>query len=192
MYAFTARVNHSCDPNMGMVSKEGFHVAHKIGFKLSQGGGMLVAYAKREIAAGERLTFCYGDAEVVGWDVGKRREYLKDTYGFECGCERCVREMAGGATVCPPVAAAPEELEEIDDPEPEPPAPAEAPQKAVAEPPKAVEEEPPSAPVAKDVGPPIAVESAAAQEVPVGYYVAAGAVAVAAVVVFAALRRYKL
>ena len=47
--------------------------------------------AKRDIKAGEELTMCYVDE---GGDVATRREELRD-YGFECGCERCVREAAG-------------------------------------------------------------------------------------------------
>lgn len=36
VYAFISRVNHSCEPSCGMVSKEGFHAARSIGFKLAQ------------------------------------------------------------------------------------------------------------------------------------------------------------
>ena len=47
--------------------------------------------AKRDIKAGEELTMCYVDE---GGDVATRRAELRD-YGFECACERCVREAAG-------------------------------------------------------------------------------------------------
>ena len=91
VYAFTSRVNHSCDPTLGMVTKEGFHISKKIGFKLDQGGGMRVAYAKKPLVPGTRLSFNYADAEVLTWDVKRRREHLKESYGFVCGCERCER-----------------------------------------------------------------------------------------------------
>ena len=50
-----------------------------------------VQVAKRDIKAGEDLTMCYVDE---GGDVATRRAELMD-YGFECACERCVREAAG-------------------------------------------------------------------------------------------------
>ena len=68
---------------------------------------MLVAYAKKPLVPGTRLSLNYADAEVLTWDVKRRREHLKESYGFVCGCERCEREAAEEGEeppVCKPVA----------------------------------------------------------------------------------------
>ena len=66
---------------------------------------MLVAYARRDIHPGERLSFCYGDAELMTWEVARRRAHLLEKYGFTCGCERCVREAAAMPGAAKPASA---------------------------------------------------------------------------------------
>ena len=57
VYAFTSRVNHCCMPSMGMVSKEAYCQEHRIATTVEEAGGVMLAYAKRDLEAGERLTF---------------------------------------------------------------------------------------------------------------------------------------
>ena len=51
-----------------------------------------MAYAKRDIAPGERLTINYGPDELVAWSLEERRKVLHERFAFVCGCERCVAE----------------------------------------------------------------------------------------------------
>ena len=106
VYAFTSRVNHSCAPSMGMVSKELYCKQHRITFTVEEAGGVLLAYSKRDLKAGERLTFNYGPDELVGWGLNERRAFLWERLNFVCGCERCEAEAAAVESA--------EEIEEID------------------------------------------------------------------------------
>lgn len=51
LYAFTSRVNHSCDPSLAMASKEAHLMAYGRPFDVSKDGGKIVAYATRDVSA---------------------------------------------------------------------------------------------------------------------------------------------
>ena len=99
LYAFMSRVNHSCNPSLAMASKEAHSKAHGWPFDAAKEAGVIVAYAVRDLAKGERLTFNYAQSSMPAagdeqWGVQRRRTFLMETLGFLCGCELCVREAA--------------------------------------------------------------------------------------------------
>ena len=98
VYAFMSRGNHSCWPSVSVVPARVYASQNGTETCTEQSGGILLAYAQRDLAPGDRLTYNYGPAELVtSWGLAKRREYLLAELGFECGCERCVAEEAGEA-----------------------------------------------------------------------------------------------
>ena len=92
LYANTSRVNHCCDPSIATTTKKQFCLTHKIKFNFESDAGVKMAYAKRDIAPGERLTINYGPDELVAWSLEERRKVLHERFAFVCGCERCVAE----------------------------------------------------------------------------------------------------
>ena len=71
-----ARTNHSCAPNTEFITNERLHTQDLI--------------AVRPIKAGEEITLSYLPANGEGSDVAtKRRDYLKEYYGFYCICQAC-------------------------------------------------------------------------------------------------------
>ena len=45
---------------------------------IEESGGVLLAYANRDLTPGECLTFNYGPPELVAsWDLAKRRAFLR-------------------------------------------------------------------------------------------------------------------
>ena len=94
VFVYISRVNHSCNPSMGMVTKQDFCKAKRIGYRHNEDGGVLLAYAKRDLHEGDRLTFNYGPEELITLPVAERRQLLFDRLNFWCGCERCVAEAA--------------------------------------------------------------------------------------------------
>ena len=117
LYLNISRVNHSCEPSMGMLSKESFCKGNRIAFKVERDGGVLLAYAKHDLQPGDRLTFNYGPSEMLGMPVRERRQLLFERLSFRCGCERCVREMAEETVKCGEASEVLEELEELEVPE---------------------------------------------------------------------------
>lgn len=108
LYVFTALGNHSCDPNMTIVSKREFCELYGEPYTVQEHAGVLVAIAKREIQSGERLTYNYAPHGFdLSWDVHERRAFMLERKGFQCGCERCVAELAAAA----PVAGAKAEVQ---------------------------------------------------------------------------------
>lgn len=98
VYKFISRVNHSCAPSMAIVPARVYakQRGSGVGESVEESGGVLLAHAIRDLLPGERLTFCYGPAELAQhWDLQKRREYLRAELGFTCNCERCAAEEAG-------------------------------------------------------------------------------------------------
>lgn len=73
-----ARLNHACSPNAMyyLVPDTLTHVVH----------------ATRDIAVGEEITVSYIG---VMQGIDSRRRMLREGFGFECGCERCLREEKG-------------------------------------------------------------------------------------------------
>ena len=72
VYACTSRINHSCSPNVSMVTKETFCKQHRIACSVDQAdGGVKMAVATRDIKQGERLTFSYQN-EVTSPSMGVR------------------------------------------------------------------------------------------------------------------------
>eukprot|EP00928_Gymnodinium_smaydae_P026215 TRINITY_DN20654_c0_g1_i1.p1 TRINITY_DN20654_c0_g1~~TRINITY_DN20654_c0_g1_i1.p1 ORF type:complete len:334 (-),score=77.45 TRINITY_DN20654_c0_g1_i1:118-1119(-) len=66
-----AMVNHSCMPNCA----------------LRMEGRMMCVYALRDLKAGSQVSVSYNNLRVK---ASERRLKMKNTWGFECVCERCV------------------------------------------------------------------------------------------------------
>lgn len=79
VYLEASLLNHSCQPSLCQYRPEGSATLHFL--------------AIEAIAKGEELSVCYFDAG----DLNRRREYLWDTYLFECQCRRCREEEQGSA-----------------------------------------------------------------------------------------------
>lgn len=121
VYSSISRVNHSCAPAMTIEPARLYaqrHALDGIGESVEESGGMLIAVAARELQAGERLTFCYGPAELAqSWDLHKRRDFLLNELGFTCGCERCVveEEAERACTACTATEGGLEDVPELPD-----------------------------------------------------------------------------
>ena len=74
MYPSASYFNHSCDPNIA---------------KVRQGRTVLFVTSK-EVQAGEELCISYGHTER---QVAERRQVLRDWWGFNCNCSRCISEL---------------------------------------------------------------------------------------------------
>ena len=74
MYPSASYFNHSCDPNIA---------------KLRQ-GRTIVFVTSKEVQAGEELCISYGHTER---QVEERRQVLRDWWGFNCNCSRCISEL---------------------------------------------------------------------------------------------------
>ena len=92
LFPFTSRINHSCDPTIGMALRKAYQRARGSAEYMLDDGDVHLAYALRHLLPFERLTFNYGPEELLGWNVTRRRAYLFERLGFVCGCERCVEE----------------------------------------------------------------------------------------------------
>jgi hypothetical protein len=70
--------NHSCEPSV---------------VKRRDGRAWVFTTA-RDVDEGEELCISYlGHREVKEWDVTSRQNRLKNSWDFECGCTRCIREI---------------------------------------------------------------------------------------------------
>jgi SET and MYND domain-containing protein len=78
IYLEASLLNHSCQPTLGDFRADN--------------SASLRFLAIEPIAKGEELTICYFDAG----DLDSRRDYLRNTYLFECQCVRCREEERGG------------------------------------------------------------------------------------------------
>ena len=76
LFQTVSRLNHSCRPNISIEFPSGTFCAE----------GILV----REVLAGEELTISYVNENLP---VEKRRKKLKDFFGFDCMCEKCLEEL---------------------------------------------------------------------------------------------------
>ena len=95
LYAFGSLFNHSCAPNVTVISKEAFCRLNGRPYHVEREGGNVVFLALRDIAAGERLTTSYVAGERrEALSVTQRRELLREQFSFVCGCARCVDEEA--------------------------------------------------------------------------------------------------
>lgn len=72
-----AMANHSCNPNAS----------------LDCVGRTVHLSALRDIEEGEQVFISYIDEDLP---VDERKAMLRERYFFDCGCERCAREMAEG------------------------------------------------------------------------------------------------
>jgi len=80
VYMLPSLLNHSCDPNIDAVWRDG--------------DATLTLAARRDIAAGEELNITYIDA---GLPATERRQLLLNGYGFVCMCPACVDELGDDA-----------------------------------------------------------------------------------------------
>ena len=76
-------MNHHCEPNVTLLKEEAEE----------ERDGRVVARLTRDVAEGEELCNSYVD---ISLPYKKRARELRE-YGFECKCERCVREAAAAA-----------------------------------------------------------------------------------------------
>ena len=74
IFPLASSLNHSCDPNceVAYVDDSRVHIL-----------------AKRSISRDEECTIAYVDPDLDGEE---RREELKETYGFDCECDVCIRD----------------------------------------------------------------------------------------------------
>jgi len=68
-------INHSCEPNAYYEVDEE-HITIR---------------AQKDIPEGNPITICYND-DWLDLPLKKRREEIKNSYYFDCGCERCIAE----------------------------------------------------------------------------------------------------
>ncbi|OQO02260.1 hypothetical protein B0A48_11814 [Cryoendolithus antarcticus] len=76
LYPDASYFNHSCEPNVAKKRK----------------GRTWEFWTSGAVKEGEELCISYLGGDEKGLDVTGRRERLKGTWGFECGCGRCVRD----------------------------------------------------------------------------------------------------
>eukprot|EP00966_Prymnesium_polylepis_P037625 873601-Prymnesium_polylepis.1 len=81
LYAKVALFNHSCWPTC----------ARKDG-----GSGRASVYTVREVAVGEELTVSYSDSLSL-LPTPLRRVFLANSFGFQCGCDRCSAPLGSPA-----------------------------------------------------------------------------------------------
>lgn len=77
VFAHSARLNHSCNPNCYVSWNEA----------LDQ--GKLCTRAIRDIYEDEELLICYDENELLLESLQARTRSLKEKYGFDCDCEAC-------------------------------------------------------------------------------------------------------
>lgn len=83
LYPMQATLNHSCSPNVTLLKETVDEEAD----------GRVVARTTADVAQGEELCNSYVD---ISLPLRRRRRELRE-YGFDCTCERCVRELAAAA-----------------------------------------------------------------------------------------------
>ena len=74
MYPAASYFNHSCEPNVVK----------------TRDGRVMRFVTLRSVDKGAELCISYGHIEK---DVQERRETLRDIWGFECNCPRCIWEI---------------------------------------------------------------------------------------------------
>jgi hypothetical protein len=74
MYPSASYFNHSCDPNIAKV----------------RCGRAVLFVTSKEISKGEELCISYGHTER---QVEERQQVLRDWWGFNCNCHRCIKEL---------------------------------------------------------------------------------------------------
>ncbi|CAJ1934017.1 unnamed protein product [Cylindrotheca closterium] len=73
LFLTTARMNHSCRPSATHIWRPDLQKT--------------VVFATRRIEIGEEIFTTYGPPECL--DTEGRRDYLREKFSFECGCEMC-------------------------------------------------------------------------------------------------------
>jgi len=74
MYPSASYFNHSCDPNITKVRR----------------GRSVLFVTSKEISKGQELCISYGHTER---QVEERQQVLRDWWGFNCNCPRCIKEL---------------------------------------------------------------------------------------------------
>ena len=89
VFPWLSRSNHSCEPNTALTPA-------------NWRAGETSLVAKREIRAGEPLTWCYfREAEFLPQDWETRNYNLVNLYRFACRCLRCQAERPAGVPASP-------------------------------------------------------------------------------------------
>ncbi|CAE8676784.1 unnamed protein product [Polarella glacialis] len=84
MFQVCRLMNHSCAPNVDFQIRWG-----------EEGVATLRLAAQRDVAAGEELNISYlssAPGEALGEARSVRRKRLREVWGFDCACERCLAE----------------------------------------------------------------------------------------------------
>ena len=90
LFQIAAQMAHSCAPN---VTLDNVRLPQTPGENV-RGDGRLVGTAAVDVEPGDALTINYGPKGLLHWPLERRRRYLRETRGFECGCARCSLEDA--------------------------------------------------------------------------------------------------
>ena len=94
IYAFMSRINHSCDANCAVDSKEHYCSERGLPFDAEKDSDTIVCFARRDISADEEIAICYYEVEFPSsTGVKERRAFLREWAGFDCACKRCCEEL---------------------------------------------------------------------------------------------------
>lgn len=77
VFPIISNLKHSCSPNC------------RVSWNSERKTLNLVAIQSFKV--GDQITICYDHDTVHGLLVEKRQEYLKENYGFDCRCPRCIK-----------------------------------------------------------------------------------------------------
>lgn len=77
VFPIISNLKHSCSPNC------------RVSWNSERKTLNLVAIQSFKV--GDQITICYNHDTVHGLLVDKRQEYLKENYGFDCRCPRCIK-----------------------------------------------------------------------------------------------------
>lgn len=80
VFPISSNLNHSCSPNC------------RVSWNSERKTLNLVA--TQPLKVGDQITICYDHDKVYELPVEKRQQYLRENYGFDCRCPRCIKWVA--------------------------------------------------------------------------------------------------
>lgn len=80
VFPIISNLNHSCSPNC------------RVSWNSERKTLNLVA--TQPLKVGDQITICYDHDKVHELPVEKRQQYLRENYGFDCRCPRCIKWLA--------------------------------------------------------------------------------------------------
>lgn len=90
LYRLASLMNHSCQPNVCIEFQWGAATPGT----LVSGDGNLLVRCLRDLVSDEALCYNYGPPELLSWALARRQDYLLNTHGFLCICNRCAADSA--------------------------------------------------------------------------------------------------